>query len=112
MATLPRAVWSPLVTTTLPDASVSLLNPSAVASAQHDAALGVLMSLAQSSGPSFKVAVAQLAPTRLAVLQASLKKKADADAKEREAEARKEKHKAAAATGKINFANWGGGGGK
>jgi hypothetical protein len=53
-----------------------------------------------------KAAAAQLSPARLAVLQASLKRKADADAREREAEARKEKN-ARAAAGKIDFRAWG-----
>lgn len=81
-------------------AFVSLLE----SSAQHDAALAVLMTLAQNQAASFKAAASQLAPSRLAVFQTSLKKKADADAKEREVEARKERQRAAA--GKIDFSKY------
>ncbi len=83
---------------------VALLDPQTGA-APHDATMTVLLSLAQSN-PGFRAAAAQLPPARLAVLQASLKRKAEADAREKEAEARKEKH-ARAAAGKIDFRAWG-----
>ncbi len=92
------------VLTVLLPGFVALLDPQ-TGNAPHDAAMAVVLSLAQSNA-GFKSAATQLSPARLAVLQASLKRKAEADAREREAEARKEKH-ARAAAGKIDFKSWG-----
>lgn len=87
---------------------VSLLNPDS-GSAPHDAVLNVLMSLAQNAAhaDAFKTAVAKLAPANMALLQQSLKRKAEADAREKEADARKQKLKASTQQQKIGFANWG-----
>lgn len=74
----------------------------------HDSALAVLLSLAQSHGPSFKDAAAQLAPARTRLLQDALKRRAEAEAAAREAEARKHKVKQAqVAPARLDLSAWG-----